>query len=255
MRWLSPAARRDVTRNGNDPVGGLAARARALQHIGAPPVSHLSRDFHFGAEKESAWLVQGLTSSVRSTFSTTSTYCPSRATEKHHLRDVPVPARPHAEHPHRRLCRRPAPRRHRGRSSAAGRAARPVAQSARMGRVAGRAGSRLSDTSGASRRGRRNRAQDAHVDEPLQRSSDMARRRARGPRRCRCYRLRLADRHLRRRRARRNCWRSTWRMAADQIFQPVAFSHPRSLAGWLSRYSAESGSRKGRRAAKEARSR
>ena len=26
-----------------------------------------------------------------------------------------------------------------------------------------------------------------------------------------------------------NCWRSTWRMAADQIVQPVAFSRPRSL--------------------------
>ena len=105
--------------------------------------------------------------------------------------------------PCRRLCRRPARRRHcRGRP-AAGRAARPVAQSTRMGRVAGRAGSRLSDTSGASRRDRRNRAQDAHADEPLQRSPDMARRRARGPRRCRCHRLRLAGRHLQRRRARR----------------------------------------------------
>ena len=126
-----------------------------------------------------------------------------RYTPDHYLRDVSVPRRTDTEHSRRRLCRRPARRRHRGRSAAAGRATRPVAQPARMGQVAGRAGSRLSDTSSASRRGRRNRAQDAHADKPLQRSPDMARRRARGPRRCRCHRLRLAGRHLRRRRARR----------------------------------------------------
>ena len=36
---------------------------------------------------------------------------------EHHLRDVSVPLRTDAEHPRRRLCRRPARRRHRGRSS------------------------------------------------------------------------------------------------------------------------------------------
>ena len=121
----------------------------------------------------------------------------------HHLRDVSVPRRTDAEHSRRRLCRRPARRRHRGRSPAAGRAARPVAQSTRMGRVAGRAGSRLSDTSGASRRDRRNRAQNAHADEPLQHPTAVARRCARHARRRRRNGVRLADRHLRRRRARR----------------------------------------------------
>ena len=80
---------------------------------------------------------------------------------------------------------------------------RQVEQGPVLGRLGGRASSRLSQASGASRRGRREGAQETHADEPLQRSPDMARRRARGSRRRCRVRLWLARRHFRRRRARR----------------------------------------------------
>ena len=115
----------------------------------------------------------------------------------HDLRDVPVPGRPDAERAGLELCGRTASHRHcRGRQ-AAHRAARPVAQPAGMGRVGGRAGTRISTASGSPRRGRRQGAQEAHADEPLQRPPAVALRRARGAGCCRCGGVRLVSRHYR----------------------------------------------------------
>ena len=63
-------------------------------------------------------------------------------------------------------------------SAATSRTARPLAQSARMGGVGGRAGVRLSQASGSARRSGGERAEEADADESLQRPPAMACRRA-----------------------------------------------------------------------------
>ena len=110
----------------------------------------------------------------------------------HHLRDLPVPGRSLSRRSSRRLCGRPARPSHcRGRAAAC-RAARPLAQPARMGGVGGRAGSGLSQTPGRPRRGGGQGAQETHPHQPLQRPPPMARRRPRRPRHRRGRRLWLA---------------------------------------------------------------
>ena len=74
---------------------------------------------------------------------------PAALHAEHNLRDVPVPARPDTGRPRRRLRGRPSRHRHRGNRPPARRAARPVAQPGRVGRVGGRTGPRLSEASGS----------------------------------------------------------------------------------------------------------
>ena len=122
-------------------------------------------------------------------------YTPTTTFETYPLPDGTVAGRSS-----RRLRQRPTRNRHRQSRPPAGRAARPLAQPARMGRLDRRARSRLSQAPRPPRRGHRQGAQETHPHQPLQRPPPMARRRPRRPRRRRRGSLRLAGRHLPRRR-------------------------------------------------------
>ena len=93
---------------------------------------------------------------------------PSALHPEQHLRDLPLPGRPLAGYSRRRLCRRPASRRHWRCRASVGRTPRPLAQPVRMGRVGGRAGAGLSEAPGCPRRGGGEGTQGSHADQPLQ---------------------------------------------------------------------------------------
>ena len=100
----------------------------------------------------------------------------------HHFRDLPLPGRSHPRHSRRGVRGRPARRRHRRGRAATGRAPRPLAQSAGMGEVGGRAGSRLSKAARRPRRSGGEGTKITYADQSLQCPPTMARRCPRGSR-------------------------------------------------------------------------
>ena len=95
------------------------------------------------------------------------------------VRDLPVPRGAVAERAGGGIPGRTTGHRHRESRAATGRTARPLAESPRMGRVGGRTGLGVPETRGRTKRGGGERTQEADVDQSIQRSSAMARRRAR----------------------------------------------------------------------------
>ena len=118
----------------------------------------------------------------------------------HHLRHVPVSRGADARRTRRRLRRRPARRSHRRCRPPPGRAARPLAQPARMGGVDRRTRPRLPQAPRPNRHRRSRATQAPHPHQPLQPAPPMASQRPRHPRHRRSRRLRMAHRHLRPRR-------------------------------------------------------
>ena len=140
----------------------------------------------------------------------------------HHLRHVPVSRGADARRSRRRLRQRPARRRHRRGRPPPGRAARPLAQPARMGRVDRRTRPRLPQAPRPNRHRRPPATQAPHPHQPLQPAPPMASQRPRHPRHRRRRRLRLGRPRSQTTTRCGNCWSSIWREPVDGPSQKTA---------------------------------